>query len=1172
MLPKNNLQQQLEWLSTTKNASATKTSSGGSKSTSGVSFNPAATVPPTAGATIQPSGPVFKPVSISQLPTPPLVPQAPALLPMPIPRPLPQPTGISSSSSHNSYIRSNFQEMQTSYDIGQKENVLLGPKAMEGATPDLRDCEVSQMGSPEACGYGLDTEHLLSRPEKRKSDSFRNLIGQGNEGAARGHKRRKSDTIQLVEPSTVPTEVTYQVDEYDDFTIDESLMTALEGDDYFEESEVPQNSPPAMPFRSAPPSIQASPPESEVTSLMRLSRLELSELRSELLDEKRRVSDELVDLMTADDTDIHRMNQLKQQRAKLQQKLERVDEALGGNGHRHASVLTSAGSRPPPSAAPQMALNSHSTWPAGNDSRVKGNNNSVTSTAGWATSFPSACDVDNLDISRRSYTTTSNHTAPPAAVCVPDYSEELDIPLDAFSEPISTGYQPDVTRWTGARATPVAMPPQANNRPSPSSSLPIWEREQYKFPWSRDVRKGLLQIFRLKEFRQNQLEAINATLSGKDCFVLMPTGGGKSLCYQLPACISSGATSGITIVVSPLLSLIHDQVTRLISLGVQAIAVTGTQPAAQRSWAFAEMHNPDPRVKLVYITPEMIMNSPKFQETLRLLYQRKKLARFVIDEAHCVSQWGHDFRPDYTQLGSVRKNFPGIPVIALTATANEKVKMDVIHSLDMGSSCEVFIQSFNRGNLYYEVRKKEKTVTEDIVSWIETRYPGQPGIIYCLSRRNCEDLTDKLKKLGLPVAFYHAGLEKEDRMRVQQQWASGAVNIIIATIAFGMGIDKSDVRFVIHYSIPQSLEGYYQETGRAGRDGKESMCILYYAYRDKLTIEQLIERGEGTQLQKERQRNNLRQMIGYCENKIECRRQQVLGYFGESFDSTQCLRTCDNCANNATLKAVTKDVRADVDNIIALVAAVQHDRVTINHCMDVYRGMKHQKILQHGHERLPMYGSGSTYKKGEVERLFHFLVIKEALAERLETNGQGFTLAYAKIGKNARQWRGSRQPIPFTFMEEAATPAPTGSAKKTKSAKGSNGKSASPLPDSSIEGQCFTELKQLRNSIAATSKLAPSSVFVDATLKEMSRRLPTCEQQLCEIPRVTNEKFISWGQQFLEITSKYATRAPKVSPHFEQYKFQADGGTKGTKTVNKSKPLKIATQARLPSMAVSGRK
>ena len=541
-------------------------------------------------------------------------------------------------------------------------------------------------------------------------------------------------------------------------------------------------------------------------------------------------------------------------------------------------------------------------------------------------------------------------------------------------------------------------------RPAPQriqTSVPgsLIQPDLMQHKWSKDVKAAMRDRFHLRGFRPNQLEAINATLSGKDTFVLMPTGGGKSLCYQLPSILSSGNTRGVTVVISPLLSLMQDQVAHLQKLKIQALLVNSEVTAEHRRLVMDTLRDPqvEKYIQLLYITPEMVSKSQRIVSALRELYQRKRLARIVIDEAHCVSQWGHDFRPDYKLLGNVREQFRGVPVMALTATATENVKVDVIHNLGI-SGCEVLTQSFNRPNLTYEVRPKGKAkdVIESMVKIINTSYRNQSGIIYCLSRQNCETIAQKLREENnVQAQHYHAGMDPQAKNEVQRAWQAGKYKVIVATIAFGMGIDKPDVRFVIHHTIPKSLEGYYQETGRAGRDGKRSGCYLFYGYQDTSALKRMIDEGEGSWEQKERQREMLRNVIQFCENRSDCRRVQILSYFNESFNAEECNSACDNCNSRTVFES--QDFTGYACKAIKLVKHTEGQNVTLLHCVDVFRGAKNKKISDLRHSKLAEYGAGSALERGDVERLFYRLLSEDALAEHNLVNKMGFAQQYIHV-------------------------------------------------------------------------------------------------------------------------------------------------------------------------------
>ena len=568
-------------------------------------------------------------------------------------------------------------------------------------------------------------------------------------------------------------------------------------------------------------------------------------------------------------------------------------------------------------------------------------------------------------------------------------------------------------------------------RPQPVLEQPA-KPDTKQYSWTKDVMSALRKRFHLQGFRHNQLEAINATLGGRDAFVLMPTGGGKSLCYQLPSIVQSGRTRGVTIVISPLLSLMQDQVDHLQKLKIQAFLINSEVTAEHRNYVLTALQGPNAEalVQLLYVTPEMVNKSQQILRALKDLHRKKKLARIVIDEAHCVSQWGHDFRPDYKELGTLRNDFPDVPLMALTATATENVKVDVMQNLSM-KNCQVFTQSFNRPNLTYEVRPKTKTSLADMAKTIRDLYSGQSGIIYCLSRKNCEDIAKKLKdEHGINAAHYHAGMEAQERSATQKAWQKGQKHVIVATIAFGMGIDKPDVRFVFHHTVPKSLEGYYQETGRAGRDGLVSGCYLYYGYKDTTFLKKMINDGEGNWQQKERQHQMLRNVVQFCENKTDCRRVQVLAYFNEHFSANQCGDTCDNCTSTSTFEM--RNLTEYAKGAIQLVRQVTNDKVTILHCSDVYRGHSTSKITQLGHDELQEFGGAKDLERLEVERMFYRLITDDALEEFQEYNRGGFPTQYVKLGRKYRDFEQGRAKLE---LQVRISPKGKGKAKPSKTTK-----------------------------------------------------------------------------------------------------------------------------------------
>ncbi|MDN5205674.1 DNA helicase RecQ [Fulvivirgaceae bacterium BMA10] len=594
------------------------------------------------------------------------------------------------------------------------------------------------------------------------------------------------------------------------------------------------------------------------------------------------------------------------------------------------------------------------------------------------------------------------------------------------------------------------------------------------------LKDKLKEVFGYGQFRGNQERIIQNVLDGNNTFVIMPTGAGKSLCYQLPAIMQEGTA----IVISPLIALMKNQVDQLNALGVNAQFLNSTLTKTEINKVKKETLSGE--VKLLYVAPESLTKEDNID------FLKKATISFVaIDEAHCISEWGHDFRPEYRRIKSIIQQLGQLPIVALTATATPKVQLDIQKNLQM-EEADVFKSSFNRQNLYYEVRPKQHT-KKQLVKFIKS-HKGKSGIVYCLSRKKVEEIANLLNVNDISAAPYHAGLDAAIRMKNQDDFLNEEVDVIVATIAFGMGIDKPDVRFVIHYDTPKSLEGYYQETGRAGRDGLEGNCVMFYSYNDILKLEKFTKDKPVTE--RDNAKILLQEMTAYAESSV-CRRRQLLHYFGEEFTESNCGQ-CDNCVKPK------EKIEGQEYILVALKAAQQTgERFGINHLVSVVRGSKNQYVASYSHDQVDIYGHGKDQDDKFWGSVFRQTLLFNFLEKDIENIG------VLKLTEKGEQF--IQDPFPVTLSKDHDY---------------SNlGEEEEPekevIRSKAYDESLFELLKGLRKKVAKEKGLPPYVIFQDPSLEEMATVYPTTKEELAQVNGVGMGKVSKFGSRFLELIKKY---------------------------------------------------
>ena len=605
-------------------------------------------------------------------------------------------------------------------------------------------------------------------------------------------------------------------------------------------------------------------------------------------------------------------------------------------------------------------------------------------------------------------------------------------------------------------------------------------------PDAGDLRRLLKQHFGYDEFRPRQEAIIANALAGRHGLVIIPTGGGKSLCYQLPAM----ATGGLTLVVSPLIALMKDQVDALRANGIPAAFINSTL-------SFDELGRVQQAalaggLRILYAAPERV-STPGFRRFLESL----PVGLIAIDEAHCISEWGHDFRPDYRNLAELRSRFPDTPVMALTATATERVREDITAQLRLGD-CPRFISSFDRANLTYSVQPKQRTFRK-LVDLLDERR-GESAIIYCFSRRETESLAERLTASGHPALAYHAGLDPETRRRAQERFIDGDVPIVAATIAFGMGIDKPDIRLVVHYSLPKSIEGYYQETGRAGRDGQPSDCVLFFSEGDRSKLDYFTQQI-GDDAARDVAERQLNQVVEFGRLRT-CRRKYLLAYFGEAMEGESCGR-CDSCLGEYRSVDMTQPAKKILSAVIRT-----GERFGIGYVNRVLLGSRDKRISKFGHDQLSVYNIVDNYDRNGLRSIAEMLVERGLLAKE-----EG-SLGVMRVTPEGRAWLRGGQSLEIEVRADDSPPQGT---RRGDESAGRRKESGAAVYDQAL----FEKLRALRRRLAEEQSVPAFVVFGDAALRGLAAAKPTTPDAMLQVSGVGPAKLQKYGESFLAAIREY---------------------------------------------------